>query len=399
MHFAFVTLPAHGHVNPTLPLVRELVRRGHRVSYAVHEPFHRTIESAGAAPIALPGEMPVPPPGGMPSRPSDFNLAGMSRMLDYFLTATRDGVAALEEHFAADRPDAVCYDAMDTVGRATAERLGLPDVALHSTHASHEDLSLLELLRSESGETSGVLPIFSMMRQVSEQLAADLGIKPTAPLNGTPAPLNIVFIPREFQIAGDTFDERFHFVGPSIGARATDENWQAPQPGRPLLFISLGTAFNNQPDFFRECLKAFGDGQWRVAMAVGGHLDASELGRVPENFDIRPRFPQLAVLSHADVFLTHAGMNSTMESLYFGVPMVAVPQMAEQDANARQAERLGFALRLGKADITADLLRRSVDQIHADQQVRGSVTEMGRKLRATDGAAAAADALEAHLAD
>ncbi|MFC3996241.1 macrolide family glycosyltransferase [Nocardiopsis sediminis] len=396
MHFAFSSMPAHGHINPTLPLVRELVRRGHRVSYAVNEGFHPAVASAGATPLSLPGEMPGP--GAMPDPSSGFDPAFMGRMLDFFVGMTRDGVAALEEHLAADRPDAVCYDSMDMVGRFTAERLGLPGVALYASHASHENLSLRDLLPGDSAGNP-VTMVLPLLQQSSERLAAELGVTPVSPMEGAPAPLNIVFIPRDFQVAGDTFDERFHFVGPSIGARAGDDGWQAPEPGERLLFISLGTGFNNQPGFFGACLEAFGDGAWRVAMAIGDRVDAAELGRAPDNFDIRPYFPQPAVLRRADVFLTHAGMNSTMESLYFGVPMVAVPQMAEQEANARRSEELGFGLRLRMADISADLLRRSVDGVHADQWIRGNVTEMGKKLRATDGAAAAADALEAHLAD
>ncbi|MFC4562178.1 macrolide family glycosyltransferase [Nocardiopsis mangrovi] len=388
MHIAFATLPAHGHINPTLPLVRELVRRGHRVGYAVNEAFHPTVESAGATALALPGEIPFAEFGNAASGQSGVNPADMSRVLDFFLTSTRDGVTALEERF-------------------TAERLGLPGIALHSTHAGHENMSLLDMLPGapdavpggSAGFPADMQEIVPLMQRMSEQLAADLGVKRVSPMEGAPAPLNIVFIPREFQFAGDTFDERFHFVGPSIGIRDTDDSWQAPEPGRPLLFISLGTAFNNQPDFFRDCLKAFGDGMWRVAMAVGDHVDVSLLGPVPGNFDVRPSFPQPAVLRDADVFLTHAGMNSTMESLYFGVPMVAVPQMAEQEANARRAEDLGYALRLDNAGITAGLLRGSVDQVHADQHIRGNVTEMSKKLRAAGGAVAAADALEAHLAN
>jgi MGT family glycosyltransferase len=224
-----------------------------------------------------------------------------------------------------------------------------------------------------------------------------LGVKPVNPMDGMPASLNIVFIPREFQFAGDTFDERFHFVGPSLGSRIADSGWQRPDSSKPLLFISLGTTFNNQPDFFRTCLAAFGDDRWQVAMAVGEQVDPADLGPIPDHVEIRPYFPQPAVLQHADLFLSHTGMNSTMESLYSGVPIVAVPQQAEQEANARQVEELGLGRRLNSADLSADILRRTVDEVHADPQIHANVANLSKKLRSTDSAVVAADAIEAHL--
>ena len=157
-----------------------------------------------------------------------------------------------------------------------------------------------------------------------------------------PASLNVVFVPREFQPGADTFDDRFRFVGPSPGAREDDGGW-AP-PDEPVLFVSLGTAFNDRPEFFRACLEAFAD-RGPVAMAVGS-ASGSAIWAVPGNIDIRPWFPQPAVLRHAAAFVSHAGMGSTMEALYYGVPLVCVPQMLEQEANAGRVAELGLGVRL-----------------------------------------------------
>ncbi|MCI2422440.1 glycosyl transferase [Saccharopolyspora sp. K220] len=392
MHFAFVSMPGHGHVNPTLPLVQELVRRGHRVSYATNEKFRDAVESAGATLLPMPGEM--------PNRPPNMDPAELAEMMDRFIATAREGVAFLEEHLTGDRPDALCFDAMTMAGRFVAERMGLPDIALHPTYASNEQFSLRSELMANA---STPLPpeyrqIFQRMREVHERLAADLGVKSANPLEGPPASLNIVFIPREFQFAGDTFDERFRFVGPSLGSRVVDPSWRRPDNAKPLLFISLGTAFNNQPEFFRNCLRAFGDGRWQVAMAVGEQVDPADLGPIPDNFEIRDYFPQPAVLQEADLFLSHTGMNSTMESLCSGVPIVGVPQQPEQEANARQVEQLGMGRRLASDGRSAEALRQAVDEVHADQQIRANVAEMSKTLRGTDGAVAAADAIEAHLA-
>ena len=125
-------------------------------------------------------------------------------------------------------------------------------------------------------------PALQRARQAMQDFAVEQGLEPqTRPMGGPPASLNIVFVPREFQPAADTFDERFRFVGPSPGRREDDPGWLPAADGRPVLFISLGTAFNDRPAFFRMCLQAFGDGAWQVAMAVGDRVDAGGSGRCP----------------------------------------------------------------------------------------------------------------------
>jgi MGT family glycosyltransferase len=107
--------------------------------------------------------------------------------------------------------------------------------------------------------------------------------------------LNLVFVPREFQPTGDSFDDRFRFLGPMLGNREQAEPWSPPDPVTPVLFISLGTIFTDHPEFYRTCIEAFADGSWQVAMTVGD-MDPAALGPLPPTVDVRPRFPQAAVL-------------------------------------------------------------------------------------------------------
>jgi MGT family glycosyltransferase len=164
-----------------------------------------------------------------------------------------------------------------------------------------------------------------------------------------------------------------------------------------VLFVSLGTAFNDRPEFFRTCLEAFAD-RGPVAIAVGQHVGVDDLGVVPGNIDIRPWFPQPAVLRHAAAFVSHAGMGSTMEALYYGVPLVCVPQMLEQEANAGRVAELGLGVRLDAAGITAADLRTAVDAVTTDAAMRTALDRMRTAVRGAGGAEAAADAIEAHLA-
>nr|WP_228046625.1 macrolide family glycosyltransferase [Saccharopolyspora sp. HNM0983] len=386
---AFACVAAHGHINPTLPMVRELVTRGHRITYATHEKFRAQVEAAGAQLLPVPGEPPAPPASFDP----DEIMRGMESTMD----SARTGFALLVERFRADPPAALCYDAMTLAARMAAEKLALPDIALIPTQASNEHFSLHERMSGAASSTlpAGFAAVFERVGALTADLAAELGVRRIDPMDSTPRPCNIVFIPRSFQLNGDTFDDRFHFVGPSPQLDVPD--WRPPRGSGPLLLASLGTVVNNRPAFFRSCLEAFGGSEWRVVLAIGDTVDPGDLGPVPDNAELHRFVPQAAVLDRADVFLTHAGMNSVLESLRAGVPMVTAPQQPEQDINAERVTELGLGTRLDDAHAPEDI-RATVRAVHRDQQIHAAVRAMRAELHDRDGARLAADAVEAHLA-
>jgi MGT family glycosyltransferase len=381
-HLAFVNLPAHGHVIPTLPVVAELARRGWRVSYATGERFRADVENAGATLVPTPSDAPAAPP------PAVTGPAVVASFLRRIVADARASLPVLTAHFRADPPRAVCYDATSLAGRILAAESGAVDVALLPTFATNEHSSPFARAAAPPPE------ILAVVREMAD-LAAAHGVVLQRGLGMlAPASLNVVFLPREFQFAGDTFDDRFRFVGPSPGTREDDEGWVPPD--RPVLLVSLGTAFNDRPGFFRACLEAFAD-RGPVAMAIGQHVAVDDLGPVPADIDVRPWFPQPAVLRHAAAFVSHAGMGSTMEALYYGVPLVCVPQMMEQQANAARVAELGLGVRLEPEGLTADDLRTAVDTVTGDAAVRAALDRMRLATRRAGGAGAAADAIEAHL--
>jgi MGT family glycosyltransferase len=388
-HIAVISAPAHGHVNPTLPLVRELTHRGHRVTYPIAEPFRDTVTQAGAEFLQQPPwELGERPPGKIAFTPE---ILGM--MMNMLVGAAKKALPTLLAHFENDRPDAVCYDAMMPAGPMLAALLDVPAIQLMPSFASGEHFSVREAIFPDVDKNHPA--VAAPLRECTEAF----GI--TRPVGGPFTPvvedLNIVFVPRRFQYASDTFDDRFAFIGPSLGGREDSGEWQPPKPGTRLLFITLGTAMNNNPEFFRMCIEAFGNTNWQVAMATGERVDRAQHGAVAANFDVRPYFPQPAVLKHATVFLTHSGMNSTMESLYYEVPMVSAPQMAEQDATARRVEELGLGRRL-PTEPTPEALRDTVDAVADDPSIRTNLADMARTISKAGGAPAGADAIEGLLA-
>lgn len=386
-HFAFASVPGHGHVNPTLPVVAELVRRGHRITYWTDETFREVVEAAGATLQPTTVDLPEPPPK------ADLGPAMFAQMTTALVDGARADLPVAEKYHREDPVDAVCSDMMTIHGRLLGDLLDVPVISLFPTYASNEEFSAMsELTKDFDPEHPAMEEAFAKFMA----LYAEHGLEPVHPATAPPAALNIVFLPREFQLGADTFDDRFRFVGPSMGPRA-EVLWEPIDRSSPLLFISLGTAFNNRPEFYRRCIEAFADGAWQVAMSVGEYLDQAELGTIPDNFEVRPFFPQPAVLRRASAFLSHAGMNSVMESLSSQVPLVTFPQMAEQELNARQVTELGFGRQLDD-DPRPEEIRRAVEDVSSDEATRTNLAAMAERMRTAGGAEAAADALEEHLA-
>jgi len=389
-HIVFAVPPGHGHVNPTLPLVEELVARGHRVTYLTGAELMPAAAAVGATPMETPWVTPQSPGSAF-----KFSLEMFAGMLAMMREQAEQVMPALLAHFQQDRPDVICYDNFAAIGPMLAAKLDVPLVGLMPSMAFSEHYSIRDAV-VRGGMPADEQLDKGMVAFAESQAAfwASLGLDESAErirANGPAAPLNLVFVPRDFQIAGDSFDHRYRFLGPALGSRADAQGWQPPADGSPVLFISLGTAFNDRPDFFDRCIEAFGDSRWHVVMSVGNKVDLPE---APANFEVAPHFPQPAVLAAATAFLSHTGMNSTLESLYYGVPLVSVPQMFEQTVNGQRAVELGMGRQLDPEAITAQLLRDTVEEVATDPVIRANVTKFGEQLRAVNGPALGADALE-----
>ncbi len=161
-----------------------------------------------------------------------------------------------------------------------------------------------------------------------------------------------------------------------------------------MVYVSLGTTFHNVPAFYRACFEALGGGPWQVVLSTGGaDLD---LGAPPENFLVRRFVPQLALLERAGAFVTHGGMNSANEALYFGVPLGG-GAAAGRSAHGRRAHR-GTRRRprhLARRDVDAASLRGAVEAVLSNPPFRERAQALGRSLRASGGYRRAADEIQA----
>jgi MGT family glycosyltransferase len=192
-----------------------------------------------------------------------------------------------------------------------------------------------------------------------------------------PAPLTIVYTTREFQPGGEEFDQTYKFVGPSISSRLSQEEFGLPAiKGKSSIYISLGTVFNQAIEFYKLCFKAFGNTNHTVVMSIGNKVQLSDLGGIPDNFIVRNYLPQTELLKVTKLFITHGGMNSVHEGLYYGVPLIVIPQSAEQPVIANQVANIGAGIQLQMQDLTANQLRESADLVLNQQSFHKAAAKM-----------------------
>ncbi|MCZ4125421.1 macrolide family glycosyltransferase [Streptomyces sp. H39-S7] len=386
-HVAVFSIPAAGHVNPTLAIVAELVRRGHRVSYATNEEFAPRVAAAGATPVVCATSLPSA------RRGEKFPLDDPIAMSDLFL---EESISALPGQLAAfedDRPDLILYDYAAFGAQILAQRWGVPAVRTSPTHVSGPGyMDELEAFYPFLEDD----PAWTAHRQKFQDFldAGGIDVPIDEVIYRGRADGYLATVPREIQKDLDQLDDRYTFVGPCLDERDFQGNWERPDNGLPVLLVAFGSVYNHQPDFYRMCVEAFGDAGWHVVLAVGDQVGRDDLGPLPETFETHASVPQLQVLSQASAFITHAGMGSTLEGLYFGVPMVAIPQAYDQLDNARIISELGLGLSIPPDQVTAERLRSAVTALTSDPAVAGRLAEVKRSVRGAGGAGAAADLIE-----
>ncbi|WP_156000941.1 macrolide family glycosyltransferase [Streptomonospora sp. PA3] len=378
-----VGVPAVSHILPSLEIVRELVRRGHRVTYANDPRMADLIASTGAELVPFATTLPLDD-----AEWTDDPVEGM----DLFLDDAIHSLPVIRGHYEQDRPDLFLYDIGGYSARVLAIDWGVPSVQLSPTYVAWADYddTVTAWLRSLPGADAHFAKFDAWL--------AENGVHGLdhASFAGRPDRC-LAMIPREMQPHADTVADSVTFVGPCFGDRADQGAWSRPAGADRVLLVSLGSAYTNQPAFYRRCLQAFGElPGWHVVLQIGQYVDPAELGAIPGNVEVRSWVPQLAVLREADAFVTHAGMGGCSEGLYTGTPMIAVPQAVDQFDNADRLQELGAARRIDTDDADPEALRSALLELTADPEVARRLAGISARLRA-GGTGYAADLIEAEL--
>ncbi len=351
MNILMVNLPFSGHTNPTLPLTTELVNRGHNVTYVNAESFREKIEQTGATFVPY----------------KDFKDDSSENYVKrHCFMAAFDTAMSLEELF-----DLLIYEMFFYPGIEIARKKGIPCVRQFSQPAWSEktwkEAPLLFKISAKLIDIQ-VLPKGVAKRKGFENHCLRDGVIKSKP------DLNIVYVPKQFQNNKDCFDESYLFMIPKPQIVTSEVSIPYDKMKTPIVYISLGSIISDK-SFYKKCIKAFGNKEFSVILNTG-KISPNILGKLPDNIYAYSFVPQIEVLSHADVFLTHCGMNSINEALCFGVPMVAMPFLNDQITNAKQLVNLGLAKRIHSFSQKSKEIYQAVYEVSQDEKMKKKAKQM-----------------------
>lgn len=381
---AFFCIPAHGHTNPMLPVAAELVQRGNIVRFYSFSEFEEKIKSTGADFISCDSFLPEL------TKKEEAALKKVSTtemtIQDIRITLSMDDF--LNKEFASFQPDVVYTDSVCFWGKLSAWKHHIPMVVSTSTFAFNQMSS--QYMKNSLKELADI--VFGLPR-ISKELKKlepyGYHVKNVLSLvqsdNNTDS---VVYTSRKFQPYAESFSEHYTFVGPSVFSKVMPEK----EKERPLIYISMGTVINDRPDFYNKCISALKDINADVIISCGNAMDQKLLGNLPNNISVYPYVNQLTILSKADAFITHCGMNSVSESLYMAAPMILYPQTGEQCAVARRVTEIGAGILL--RDDSPEGIRIAVQEILNNTVYAKAAAEFSSDFRACSGAVGAAEFIE-----
>lgn len=386
MKAAYIPVGMGGHILASLPMITELVKKGVRVDYYAPESYCEQVELTGAVLCPFPEVTECYSRGYL----ADEDFLAVIPLI--FLGQAKEAVGAIEAQMKDNLPDVIIVDQLAIAGRLLAKKYHIPMVMFHPTYAANEHFSISRFWPKYSDNS----PARTAARKMAAEFAAEYGVDDLnmAGIFEGHGDYNIVTLTKSFHPAGETFGDDYFFAGAQIAPREGDGSWKAPDNGKPLLYTSLGSLFNNWPEFYRMLFPVVKDLDINVLCSIGKTLTPDDLGEIPSNVTTMAFTPQLEVLSKTDFFLTHAGTGSVMEALYFGVPCMCIPQMDEQVFTAGRAKDLGIASAvLKKEEVTEETLRNALKDLISDPQYKANAKAMSQEMRQNGGCERAAQAV------
>lgn len=372
--FLIINYPGHGHVNPTIKLMKDLISLGNEVVCYCTEEFRYIVEKTGARFKSY----------SFTYIEDDEERNDKYTPLENAINLA-DGILA-EVLKEKENFDVIIYDSVFSTGEDIAKRLNIKTtVALYTTFAISKNMvSLVKKSGKKSFLINGSSEEFiRRTRTINEKY--DIQLRAMIDnVSDSRADYKIVFSSKYYQPFVEDFDESFLFLGPSIIERGEELDFEIEkEEGKILIYISQGTKDCKRVEFYRTTFRAFGDMEKiDVILSVGKKINIESLGKIPSNFRVYNYVPQLEVLKKADIFITHGGMNSSSEGLYHDIPLIMLPQFGDQLLVSKIVKDSGAGIMIPRIDVNENILREAVGEIMANERFKNNAKLIGKSLRA-----------------
>lgn len=414
MKIGFLSLPLSGHLNPMTALARRLQSRGNEVVF-IGMPDAEAIVRAANLDFVVFCEKEYPLGSVSKAYEPAAKLHGED-VLRYIAGNVSPGLlkAALKhlpEKLAETGVDALVIDAVHSFAQFVPMKLGMPFaqiwVVLHMDFSGTTPLCTFSWPHETTPEAlsrnrEGVKKVggfFVPSRAIAKSWAEENGLDVdwSAPIAITSKLAVISQTPREFDFPNPNWPPQFVYAGPfhdDAGREPVPFPWEE-LTGKPLIYASLGTLVNGLEHVYRSILGAVGRlPEAQVVLSIGNNMDPDDLGEIPANTIVVRKAPQIELLKRASLCITHAGMNTALESLAQGVPMVAIPIGVDQPGVAARIAYHGAGEFVEVPDVTAEKLSELVRAVLNNPSYRDKARYFQKVIAQTHGLDVAAEAIE-----
>jgi MGT family glycosyltransferase len=401
-----------GHYYPLTALGRRLQSRGHEVIFFQVADLERPVRAAGLE-FRLIGRDEYPP-GALRARDEEVgqlkglaalrcSLRGIRRKAEMLF---RDAPAAIRD----EGVDSLLVDQIEMAGGTVADHLGLPFVSVAAALPINRDASVPPVtlpwphrvgigarLRNRAGNAVFEWTLSGVLRTINRQRRA--WRLPRAPrVNALFSDLaQVTQLPAALELSGRRLPPHVHHTGPwtdATGREPVDFPWPRLDPDRPLVYASMGTLQNGILRTFRVIAEACAGLGLQLVISLGGGRDPALLGDLPGDPVVVGYAPQLDLIRRAALTISHGGLNTALESLERGVPMVVLPVTYDQPGVGARVEWSGVGRSIPAGRLTVDRLRDAVREVLGDPAYRARARRLRSSIEAADGLNRAADLIE-----
>jgi zeaxanthin glucosyltransferase len=413
MKVAFLTFPVPGHAYPMSSLARRLKSRGHDVV---------AIGTPDAAPLLRAAELPfVPycekeyPAGSDHERYNQLSrLQGQEALEFTHRTIAEILQAAFDDFPRALREagaDALVLDGVMAELGLVPMHLGIPYVhvsnSLHYDFSGHTPLFAFDwphettpeaFARNKEGVRS-FLQLLERNRLIARGYAERVGLDFDGddPLAGISRLAWLTQTPKEFDFPSSHWPPQFHHTGPfhdGSGRKDPDFPWDR-LTGEPLIYVSMGTLQNGLEGVFSTIAQAVGErAGMQLVLSIGPVLDPQQIKSLPANAIVIDRAPQIKLLKRSALCITHAGLNTTLEALTQGVPLVAIPVTNDQPGVAARIAYTKTGAFVPLKELTVPRLTLLIDRVLRNPEYRENANRMRQVIANINGLEKAVDLLE-----
>src|SRR5262249_46627263 len=253
-------------------------------------------------------------------------------------------------------------------------------------------------LRNWAGNVIFQWMLSGILRTINRQRRA-WGLPAVRGLNDTFSALaQVTQLPAALELPGRRLPPGLHHTGPSTdaaGRELVDFPWSRLDSGRPLVYASMGTLQNGILRTFRMIAEACAGLDVQLVISLGGGQDPALVGDLPGDPVVVGYAPQLDLIRRSTLTISHGGLNTALESLAQGVPMVVLPVTYDQPGVGARVEWAGVGRTIPVGRVTVGRLRDAVRAVLGDPAYRARARGLRSKIEADDGLNRAADLIGA----